>query len=117
MRINDRGPFVEGRVIDLSYTGAQTLEMLGKGTAKVVVEATLPPAEERVLPSRGPSPSRSGHLPKRNAERFQRDLKPKYSQVHMVLWESNQRRIHRVRLGAFRSEVEARELLGDIEKG
>ena len=41
LRINDRGPFVEGRVIDLSYTGAQTIEMLGQGTARVAVEATL----------------------------------------------------------------------------
>ncbi|MBE0596234.1 MAG: septal ring lytic transglycosylase RlpA family protein [Desulfuromonadales bacterium] len=37
-RINDRGPFVRGRIIDLSYTLAQELEVVGPGTAPVRVE-------------------------------------------------------------------------------
>ncbi|HEX5551178.1 MAG TPA: septal ring lytic transglycosylase RlpA family protein [Nitrospira sp.] len=32
VRINDRGPFAKGRVLDLSYAGAQTLGMVGHGT-------------------------------------------------------------------------------------
>ncbi len=39
VRINDRGPFVPGRIIDLSRSGAKELGMLGPGTARVVVEA------------------------------------------------------------------------------
>jgi len=39
VRVNDRGPFHENRVIDLSYTAAYKLDMLGKGTARVEVEA------------------------------------------------------------------------------
>lgn len=39
LRINDRGPFVAGRVIDLSYAGAQALGLVGPGTAPVRVEA------------------------------------------------------------------------------
>ncbi|MCL1142021.1 septal ring lytic transglycosylase RlpA family protein [Shewanella gaetbuli] len=35
VRVNDRGPFHQGRVIDLSYAGAYHLGMLAKGTAKV----------------------------------------------------------------------------------
>jgi len=42
VRINDRGPFVENRVIDLSYTAASKLGMLQKGTALVKVEAIDP---------------------------------------------------------------------------
>ncbi len=38
-RINDRGPFVKGRIIDLSYTLAQELDIVGPGTAPVRVEA------------------------------------------------------------------------------
>ncbi|MDE7317446.1 MAG: septal ring lytic transglycosylase RlpA family protein [Helicobacter sp.] len=38
VRINDRGPFVEGRVIDLSQTGAQEIDMIKTGTAPVVLE-------------------------------------------------------------------------------
>lgn len=35
VRINDRGPFVEGRIIDLSNSAARDIEMVGKGTANV----------------------------------------------------------------------------------
>jgi len=38
VRINDRGPFVEGRIIDLSNTAAKEIDMVTKGTAPVVVE-------------------------------------------------------------------------------
>ncbi len=39
LRINDRGPFVDDRVIDLSLAAARKLEMIGPGTAPVRVEA------------------------------------------------------------------------------
>lgn len=42
VRVDDRGPFVKGRIIDLSYQAAKDIGMIGKGTAKVRVEA-LPP--------------------------------------------------------------------------
>ena len=35
VRINDRGPFVRGRVIDLTYTAAEEIAMIGPGVAKV----------------------------------------------------------------------------------
>lgn len=38
VRINDRGPFVSNRVIDLTRTGAERLEMIAQGTAPVVLE-------------------------------------------------------------------------------
>ena len=47
LRVNDRGPFVEGRIIDLSYVGAQKLGMAELGTVRVEVEALDPPASER----------------------------------------------------------------------
>ncbi|MEA1914409.1 MAG: septal ring lytic transglycosylase RlpA family protein [Campylobacterota bacterium] len=37
VRINDRGPFVSGRIIDLSNTAAHAIDMVKKGTAKVRV--------------------------------------------------------------------------------
>jgi rare lipoprotein A len=39
VRVNDRGPFVRGRIIDLSYKAAKTLGMTGIGTARVQVVA------------------------------------------------------------------------------
>ena len=42
LRVNDRGPFVGNRIIDLSYTAAWKLDMLRAGTAFVEVEALVP---------------------------------------------------------------------------
>jgi rare lipoprotein A len=39
VRVNDRGPFVRGRIIDLSYTGAKELGVITKGTARVRISA------------------------------------------------------------------------------
>jgi len=45
VRINDRGPFVGGRIIDLSYTAAAKLDMLLAGTAPVEVRVITPGRE------------------------------------------------------------------------
>jgi rare lipoprotein A len=44
VRVNDRGPFIDGRLIDLSYTAAYRLGVLSGGSALVEVEAILPDA-------------------------------------------------------------------------
>jgi rare lipoprotein A len=44
VRINDRGPFVGDRIIDLSYRAAQALDMVNEGTARVEVRALGAPA-------------------------------------------------------------------------
>jgi len=38
VRVNDRGPFVRGRVVDVSYAAAETLGMVGGGVAKVKLD-------------------------------------------------------------------------------
>ena len=38
IRVNDRGPFVKGRIIDLSAGAAKRLDFYKKGTARVLVE-------------------------------------------------------------------------------
>jgi peptidoglycan lytic transglycosylase len=38
VRVNDRGPFVPGRVVDVSYSAAKTLGIIGRGTAKVKLD-------------------------------------------------------------------------------
>ncbi|MGE5259666.1 MAG: septal ring lytic transglycosylase RlpA family protein [Actinomycetota bacterium] len=42
VRINDRGPFIGGRIIDLSKAAAETIGMLGAGTAQVRISTTAP---------------------------------------------------------------------------
>lgn len=44
VKINDRGPFVRGRIIDLSHTPAESIGMIDKGTVKVKVEVMSTPS-------------------------------------------------------------------------
>ena len=42
VKVNDRGPFIEGRILDLSFAAALELEMVKAGTAKVMIELVDP---------------------------------------------------------------------------
>ena len=42
VKVNDRGPFIEGRILDLSFAAALELEMVKQGTAKVMIEIIRP---------------------------------------------------------------------------
>ena len=60
VRVNDRGPFVGNRIIDLSYTAAAKLDMLRNGTAMVEVRTVgpaAPPGAMPPVPSAAPPPS------------------------------------------------------------
>ncbi|HKQ16680.1 MAG TPA: septal ring lytic transglycosylase RlpA family protein [Steroidobacteraceae bacterium] len=52
VRVNDRGPFKDGRIIDLSYTAASKLDMLKEGTTFVEVRALTP--EQKAAPPTPP---------------------------------------------------------------
>lgn len=56
VRINDRGPFVHGRIIDLSRAAARRIDMLGPGTVKVRLTSVRAPEREEST-SRAPAPS------------------------------------------------------------
>ncbi len=65
VRVNDRGPFVKNRLIDLSYAAAQALDIVGAGTAPVEVTAldtgytgsiTTASATQPPAPQRAPNP-------------------------------------------------------------
>jgi peptidoglycan lytic transglycosylase len=53
VRVNDRGPFVGNRIIDLSYTAASRLGMLHNGTAMVEVRAVDPSAALQAIGAAG----------------------------------------------------------------
>jgi rare lipoprotein A len=116
-RINDRGPFISGRIVDLSKSGAKQLGFLGSGTAKVAVEAIG-------WAVGGYSPTMKGvyaiqvgsFLLRGNADHLREDLARTHSNVHVVPWESNTRRYYRVRLGSFRTQEEARRYFEVLKK-
>src|SRR5262245_66138284 len=45
VKVNDRGPFVDNRLIDLSYAAATALDMVGTGTTRVEVRAVAAPPD------------------------------------------------------------------------
>ena len=54
LRVNDRGPFHSGRIIDLSYTAAAKLGIARKGSGVVIVERVFP-GESRVMAASPPT--------------------------------------------------------------
>ena len=57
VRINDRGPFVGGRIIDLSRAGARVIGLIGPGVGPVRVEVLEPTAVVRAAPATPARPS------------------------------------------------------------
>lgn len=45
VKVNDRGPFIEGRIVDLSYAAAEELGIIVAGTAEVEISAVATPSE------------------------------------------------------------------------
>jgi len=45
VKINDRGPFIRGRIIDLSYSSAKSIDLVSSGVAKVKVEVISSPSK------------------------------------------------------------------------
>jgi rare lipoprotein A len=54
VRIQDRGPFIDGRIIDLSRAAARSIDMIGPGIVKVKVTIIPPPPYDVILASRTP---------------------------------------------------------------
>ncbi len=123
LRVNDRGPFVAGRIIDLSLAGAKELGVHGRGTARVRVEVEgevpgLTPSGE--LP--GPFYVQVGAFTRReNAENlFSRILAAGYAGSRIHYKEIDGTRFFRVHAGTFPTEAaaeEARIRLGSVFSG
>lgn len=63
VRVNDRGPFLNDRIIDLSYVAARKLGVVADGTAEVLVEAILPGEGGAVVAPARPKPAEVGTAP------------------------------------------------------
>ena len=111
VRINDRGPFVRGRIIDLSYTGAKEIGIVGPGTARVEVVALGTPTTTDGGSSRsyvkgdyysGNFTYQVGAFASReNAERQKRKLEKKYKNAHIAVFDRGDQIFYRVRVGKF----------------
>jgi rare lipoprotein A len=124
VRINDRGPFKPGRIIDLSYVAALRLGIVAKGTAMVEVRA-LDPEQAEPGPVAGPHPSDGGpvfvqvgaFLERENARRARSRLKEAgLAGVRMTRVRANGRTFWRVRLGPFREAAQASRVLAEVRR-
>lgn len=111
VRINDRGPFVKGRIIDLSLAAARRLEMVGPGTAPVSLRITSPGNRDyrRGAPLRVVFFLQAGAFrDKTNAERRLRELTAltRAGLFSLVLNEG----IYRIWSKQYESRSEAKEL-------
>ena len=109
VRIIDRGPFVAGRIIDLSHAAAKAVELIGPGVAKVRIEIVQAP------------PSAPAHFAvqvgafrqKENAERVRRDMENHYGAARLVKREGTPA-VWRVLVGDEPTEEGAGSLAGRI---
>jgi rare lipoprotein A len=112
VRINDRGPFVEGRIIDLSRKAAEEIDMIGPGTAPVRVEIIQQPPD---------APTRfavqvGAFLVSANAESFRATLAKKYGDVIVQRFEAPDGTYFRVRVGRKATLAEARTLADELRR-
>jgi rare lipoprotein A len=103
VRINDRGPFVANRIIDLSLSAARAIEMVGPGTAQVRIEMLSGPN-----PNIGAFGVQVGaFLVKDNADNLRNRLATQYSPVIVVPYDSPNGMYYRVRVGRAPTEAAA----------
>jgi rare lipoprotein A len=113
VRITDRGPFVEGRIIDLSRAAARDIAMLGPGTAKVRVRIVkLPQAV-----SEGYFAVQIGAFRNRaNAERERGRMEERYGSARLARRDGNPA-LWRVMVGRAGTQEDAAALADRIRAG
>jgi rare lipoprotein A len=106
VRITDRGPFVENRVIDLSLAAAREIESIGPGVVPVRVEVLSPGVD----PTAGFFTVQVGAFRDRsNAERLRDRLMIDNPPVFIQQYDSPDGIYYRVRVGKVLGEEEARQ--------
>jgi rare lipoprotein A len=114
VRINDRGPFVHGRIIDLTYTAAHELDMLEDGVVEVKIEALgyahrkrkagkwVQVYEKPATYTEGDFTIQVGAFAVReNALRLHASLSRKYRETSVMVFDRGDERFYRVRVGRY----------------
>jgi rare lipoprotein A len=106
VRVNDRGPFVHGRIIDLSYEAARQIGVVGPGTASVEIIALgqeITPGTGKIVPvdyySGNFTFQVGAFIDRNNAERLRAKLDEKYRNAHIMVYDNGETVYYRVRVG------------------
>jgi rare lipoprotein A len=106
VRITDRGPFVENRIIDLSLAAAREIESVGPGVVPIQLEVL-----GTVNPTAGFFTVQVGAFRDRaNAERLRERLSASYSPIFIQQFDSPDASFYRVRVGKISGEDPAHDL-------
>ena len=106
VRITDRGPFVENRIIDLSLAAAREIESVGPGVVPVRVEVLTPGID----PTGGYFTVQVGAFrDPNNAQRLRDRLNLSYSPIFIQQYDSPDGTYYRVRVGKVSGEDAARQ--------
>ncbi len=117
--INDRGPFVGDRLIDLSYGAAKALDMVNQGLAKVRIQAVGPAVGVHTAKAKtGRYYIQVGAFSERpNAKRLhQRLVRAGYAGSRITPVQSNGRTLHGVQAGAYSSLPTAKQALARLRQ-
>jgi rare lipoprotein A len=107
VRITDRGPFVNNRIIDLSYAAAREIESIGPGVVPVRLEVL----STGINPEAGFFTIQVGSFRERaNAERLRERLSVAYSPTFVKRYDTTNGTFYRVHVGKVSGEEAAKEL-------
>jgi rare lipoprotein A len=109
--INDRGPFAKNRIIDLSYSAAEAIHMIGPGTALVRVDIIDSPRLLQAIRGSLDYTLQLGSFSQlENAHQLRDRVANSFTDVSIALLQSKDTTYYRVQLGSFtnRADAEAR---------
>src|SRR5439155_18992766 len=119
VRINDRGPWVEGRVIDLSVRAAREIGLVRAGVVPVKLKVLSQQALKAPTPSPAPGPVFAVQVgsfeSQRAAEDLKRRLEAKYMSVTIQTFTAD-KPLYRVRIGHEASLQAAERLAAQLRK-
>ena len=116
VRINDRGPFVAGRIIDLSYSAAQSIGM--PGLARVQLQILGPETRESTPPPPGVYAVQVGAFEDpNNAQRLKDLIEPRHGPVNIERYDRGDGVFYRVRVGRVSSLETANQLAQELRSG
>jgi rare lipoprotein A len=100
--VNDRGPFAKNRIIDLSYAAAQSLKMVGPGTALVRIDVLGSPARLETIRSSLDYTLQLGSFTQlENAQQLRDRVGKSFANVTINSLQSKDNTYYRVHLGTF----------------
>lgn len=118
VKINDRGPFIRGRVIDLSYESAKSIGLIRTGTAKVKIEVVASASNRKSSYFKPLYTVQVGSFSSKvNAFIVQKDLKSTLKdKVRIEPVDIRGDTYYRVRVGMFHKKSDAEHLKRSIHK-